>query len=407
MQGPPSPVAEAAIGPAPGLRAVLWLVPAVYFLFVAAEFVALTHLALTLTGRGASGLAVGTIASAFWVGILLASLRAHAAVDRLGHARTFVVATAVSTLAIATLPLHAVYAGWVGAAALLGLAGGLVWVSGEAWLAESAPKERRGFYVGLFESSVGLGMVTGPALLPLALALGWSPLHLASGLMLACLACSVRLLGVPAVRPEPVALDASGRPVAQADWRALAVPLIAVVAASGLMEAGISSLLPSISMRVGFELEAAAWLGAVIGAGSALLQSPFGLLADRIGLARAMALAWTIILATLLTLIGFADDPHQVLWPVGFLLGGVGGAVYTLVVIELGHRLAGSALVKAMGLLVTAYTLGTAGGPAAGGWLFDRAGLAGLALALLGCASIGAALAWRALRTARARTPAG
>jgi hypothetical protein len=52
---------------------------------------------------------------------------------------------------------------------------------------------------------------------------------------------------------------------------------------------------------------------------------------------------------------------------------------------------------------VTAYTGGTAGGPVLGGWLFDQAGLTGLALALLGFSAVGAGLAWRALRPAAAR----
>jgi predicted MFS family arabinose efflux permease len=67
------------------------------------------------------------------------------------------------------------------------------------------------------------------------------------------------------------------------------------------------------------------------------------------------------------------------------------------VVIELGHRLVGSSLVKAMGLLVTAYTAGTAGGPVLGGWLFDLAGLQGLAAVMTLCGLAGAGLAWRAL----------
>lgn len=182
-------------------------------------------------------------------------------------------------------------------------------------------------------------------------------------------------------------------------WRAIALPLAAVATVSGLMESGISSLLPSISMRLGFGLSEAAALGAVIGAGSALLQPPFGWLADRIGLPRAMGLAWALILLALGVLLAAAPSPGGVLWGVGFVLGGVGGAVYTLVVVELGHRLAGSDLVRAMAMLVTAYTLGTAGGPAAGGWLFDTLGLAGLAAVLLAIGAVGAGLAWRALRS--------
>ena len=381
----------------PGFAATLWLIPGVYFLFVAAEFVVLTRLALTLTAQGASAFAVGALASAFWSGIFVASTGAHAVVQRLGHARCFLVAMAMSALAVASLLPHDAYAGWLAAAAVMGLGGGLVWVSGEAWLAEAAPRERRGLLIGLFETSVGLGMLAGPALLPLSLWAGVSPLAVALALMAAGFACAWPLLHVaePAVDADAAHADGDD---ARNGWRAFAVPLVAVAAASGLMESGTSSLLPSISMRLGFALDTAAWLGAIIGAGSALMQAPFGALADRIGLGRAMALAWTLVLGATLSLWVWAGAPQQVLWPVGFVLGGVGGAVYTLVVIELGHRLVGSGLVKAMGLLVTAYTAGTAGGPALGGWLFDRAGLPGLAAVMTLCGLVGAGLAWRALR---------
>jgi MFS family permease len=225
-------------------------------------------------------------------------------------------------------------------------------------------------------------------------------------LLAAALLVSLRLLREPAPG-QPEAPDAADAPDAAAPalaWRRLALPLAPVAVLGGLMESGVSAMLPSISMRVGFDIATAAWLGAVIGAGSALLQSPFGALADRFGLRRTMALAWALILLATAALLLGAAQPQHVLWGVGFVLGGVGGAVYTLIVIELSHRLAGGALVKAMGLLVTAYTGGTVGGPVLGGWLFDAAGLHGLALALLACGLLGAALAWRALRPA-ARHP--
>jgi MFS family permease len=397
---PPHSAASTAATPA-AFPPALWLIPGVYFLFVAAEFVVLTRLALTLTADGASAFAVGALASAFWTGIFVASTAAHAVVQGLGHARCFLVAMAASALAVASLLPHDVYAGWLAAAAVMGLGGGLVWVSGEAWLAEAAPRERRGLLIGLFETSVGLGMLAGPALLPLSLWAGVSPLGVALALMAAGFACAWPLLQVA----EPAA-DAHDSTAEGDDprhgWRAFALPLVAVAAASGLMESGTSSLLPSISMRLGFALDTAAWLGAFVGAGSALMQAPFGALADRIGLRRAMALAWALVLGATLSLWWWAGAPQQVLWPVGFVLGGVGGAVYTLVVIELGHRLVGSSLVKAMGLLVTAYTAGTAGGPALGGWLFDQAGLPGLAAVMTLCGLAGAGLAWRALRKPRA-----
>lgn len=393
----------------PALQPALWAIPAVYFLFVAGEFVLLTTLALGLTAGGASALAVGVMGSALWLGIFAASTRAHVLVARHGHSRVLVGAVLAALLAAGSLPLHGAYGGWLVAAVLIGLGGGLVWVAGESWLAEAAPRERRGFVIGLFETAVGLGMVAGPALVPLAPRWGLPPLWLGVLLMASALLFSVRLLREPApgaaAFAEPLgAPGVSGSAAAPAEWRRLALPLASVAAIGGLMESGVSSMLPSISMRVGFDIATAAWLGAVIGAGSALLQAPFGALADRFGLRRTMALAWAfILLATTALLLG-AAQPQRVLWGVGFVLGGVGGAVYTLIVIELGHRLTGGTLLKAMGLLVTAYTGGTVGGPVLGGWLFDSAGLRGLALALLACGLLGAALAWRALRPA-ARHP--
>jgi MFS family permease len=247
---PPHTAASTA-APPPAFPPALWLIPGVYFLFVAAEFVVLTRLALTLTADGASAFAVGALASAFWSGIFVASTAAHAVVQRLGHARCFLVAMAASALAVASLLPHDAYAGWLAAAAVMGLGGGLVWVSGEAWLAEAAPRERRGLLIGLFETSVGLGMLAGPALLPLSLWAGLSPLAVALALMAAGFACAWPLLHVdePAVHAHAAP---SGSADARNGWRAFAVPLVAVAAASGLMESGTSSLLPSISMRLGF-----------------------------------------------------------------------------------------------------------------------------------------------------------
>jgi MFS family permease len=385
---------------APATTRVLWIIPAVYFLFVAGEFTAMTQLALQLTARGESALAVGVLGSALWAGLFVASTRAHAWVEAHGHARVFVGASAAAVLAVATLPAHEYYAGWLVAVTALGLAGGLVWVAGESWLAEAAPRERRGLLVGLFETSVGLALLAGPLLVSLGLATSTDPLLIALAGVALAFAASLALLG-HAPPPHDETIGGAGTQAAS-DWKAVALPLAALAAVGGLMESGISALLPSISMRLGFEVQAAAFLGAVIGAGSALLQSPFGALADRIGLPRAMGLAWVLIVATTAALAAAAGHPEHVLWVAGFVLGGVGGAVYTLIVIELGHRLAGGALVRAMGLLVTAYTGGTAGGPALGGWLFDATGLRGLALMLLALAIVGAVLAWRALSGSRA-----
>lgn len=395
---PAAPAVSLPAGRSAGSGRVLIAIPAVYFLFVAGEFAAMTYTTLALTERGASAFAVGALASALWLGIFASSTQAHRLVEHQGHARVFVAATVLALAALLTLPWHGWAPGWMAAAAVLGLAGGLVWVAGESWLAEAAPPERRGLYVGLFETSVGLGLMAGPAVVGLCLELQWLPLWASVGLMAVALAAAWPLLGAPLPAADADLAGVHGSRFEPQPWRPVAVPLAAVAVASGLMESGVSSLFPSISMRLGFDMAAAALLGTAIGAGSALLQSPFGWFADRAGLRRAMAVAWGVVLVTLAALLAGARSPDRLLWAVGFLLAGVGGAVYTLVVIELGHRLSGTGLVRAMGLLVTAYTVGTTTGPSLGGWLFDAAGLPGLAGALLAVGCVGAALTARALR---------
>lgn len=388
---------------------VLGVIPAVYFVFVAAELGLMTHLALQATAQGRSALQVGLLATALWGGILVASSLAHAAVQRLGHARVFVGATAVASAVTLAMALHTGLAGWLAGAFVLGLCGGWVWVSGEAWLAEAAPPAQRGLLVGLFETAVGLGLMAGPALVPLTRLLGLPTALACAGLMALALAVSAVLLRVepPAPAPEPAAPADAGAaatpptaPPVPAP-RAFVQGLLAVALLSGLMEGGVSALMPSIAMRLGETLDSAAWLGAVIGAGSALLQPPAGHLADRFGVRRITLGAWAVVLlanAVLLLAAAGSAAVVPVMWAVGFTLGGVGGAVYTLLIVELGHRLAGAALVRAIGGLVTAYAAGTAAGPTLGGWLFDAGGLPILAGALLLLSAAGLALTPRALR---------
>lgn len=382
----------------PGIRKlVLWTIPLGYLLFVAGEFLAMTYIALHLTQQGRSALLVGLMASAMWVGIFSATFAAHAVVGRFGYARTFVGGNVLAVLMVASLGLHDDYRWWLAGAYLIGFAGGLVWVAGESWLAELAPANRRGFYVGMFETSVGLGMMIGPALLVLAKHLDLLPLDLAAAILFVAMLSSLPLLRAgSAVGSHRSAAGPQGTAAVGLDWKAVALPLAVIGAVSGLMESGTSAILPSLALRVDFSVAAAAMLGTVIGAGSAMMQTPIGALSDRLGMRRVLLLAWTVLLMVNLLFLLLGPHHGAVLWPVGFILGGVGGSVYTLVVIELGHRLSGSGLVRAMSLLVTTYSAGTMIGPTLGGLAFDAGGLRLLALGLVVCSLIGFYLSRRA-----------
>lgn len=382
---------------------VLWLIPSIYFLFVAAEFGALTYLALSATAAGASAFEVGWLAAAMWTGILCASAGAHRVSQQLGFVRTFVMGSALAFGSVTGFGLTEIYAWWVSGAFVLGLGGGLVWVVGESWLAEAAPPDKRGQYVGWFEAAVGLGLMAGPLMIPLANALAWHPLTLATGVMAAGLLSSLLLARQP--HGGPHRHSGSAPDATPVPWKAVAYPLLVVSVLSGIMESGVSSLLPSLSMRLGYSLELAAWLGTVIGAGSALLQPPAGHLADRWGAQRLILWSWAVLLITSAALLALANEPGQLLWVVGFVLGGVGGAIYTLSIVEMGRRLQGGALVKAISALVISYSVGTACAPMVGGMVFDHGGMPAFAAAFVVLCAVGMAFsAHQRWRTRRAST---
>ena len=376
---------------------VALIIPLIYFLFVTGEFLTLTAVTLSLTEAGYSAFAVGSGISALWLGLFTTSLLAHRVVHRLGLAKAFCGASLLAPIPLGVIYLVPSYPIFLLGALGLGLAGGIIWVTGESWLVASVPADRRGLYVGLFETSVGLGMVCGPLLLAGVLRLDWPPLPFGIGLTALAALSALPLLKLPA--PVAPALPSDG----VVPLRATSA-IFVIAALSGLMESGTSGLLPTVSVRLGASVEAAALLGTVIGVGSAALQLPAGALADRFGSSRLILGCWFVLAALGLLLLSTAESPGLALWIAGFGFGGAGGAVYTALVIDLGHRLSGPALVRAMGKTVTSYTAGTMIGPALGGLLFDLGGLPALAGAITVGALAGGALSLAPKRPSNSQT---
>lgn len=361
------------------IRAALWAIPLIYFLLVAAEFVAMTHVAFVLTQQGHSATAVGFVATLMWLGIFCGSLLASHVTPRFGREPVFRRSVRALVGCFGLIALAQGYWPWALLGWLLGVVVGVIWVTGEAWLAEIAPPDRRGFYVGLFETCVGIGMMTGPVLLALIDRVGGPPFWVAFGMGVATLAAGGWLPHAAPVAEtsEPVAEHAADIP-----WKGLVAGIAGVSLISGLLESGSASMLPGLSLRLGFSVQEAAWLGAVIGAGSALLQTPAGHLSDRWGLFRIETACWSLLALVSAGLWAWGAQRWWMLWLTGFVFGGMGGVIYTLAMVELGHKLQGKALVRATSVLVVCYTAGSASGPVMGGWLFDRGGLAWLAVGL-------------------------
>lgn len=337
-------------------------------------------LLFTLKARGLEEAWIGLFSAVQWLGMALATPFTAGWVRRLGARRALLLAAAVPLVAYAGINLSDAVPLWALLYLIAGMAGALRWIVAEAMVAELAPPERRGRIVGLFETMVGLTFVVGPAWRRAGSA-GW----LAVGLLAAALLLSLR---VPALHSHLE--DDGARPGLSGILDALrAAP--AVMAAGligGFFEAGLSSVLPLYGLAIGLGAALAALLVSASGLGSAVMMVPVGELVDRFGRQAVWKLCALVNLAATL-LLPWVGEAGALAWLIALLWGGAGGGLYTVAMIDIGHRHQGVALVSATAVLVMSYTLGGMMAPALGGMALQWSPQTGFPLLLAAWALAG------------------
>lgn len=279
---------------------------------------------------------------------------------------------------------------WTLASAVGGLGVAGVWNATEALLAREAPPEQRGRVMGLYQTAMGAAFAVGP-FLPGLLALGPRPLlAIAAALVVLCSLIAFRLPD-HSLREPPQGHTGT--------WQALrAVPALAALAfIGGAFEAGLTSVSAAYAAASGLGLGAAASVAGAIGTGSFLCQYPAGLAADRFRPQAVFSTAAVLLLAASLAFAA-ADRLPWLLWVAGAVWGGVGGALYTLTMVQVAHAFHGRATAGGAAAMITGYTAGGAAGSVLSGAALQWQGAMGLSLGL-------SALAVAALIAARQPVP--
>lgn len=372
-----------SLDPRSRLRTLLILFAAT-FVTLAGFFMLMPLLVLRLHEQGLGPTEIGLFSATMWLGVLLVAPWADRCVALLGRRRAFVLTALTPALGGAGFLLTDSLWLWALLMLLDGLSAGLRWVLAEATVAEAAAPERRGLMVGLYETMVGATFVLGPVLLQFTGTEGQA------GLWVSALLCILGLLLVLALPPlgRPQASPHGSGPGAL--WRsARAMPsILALGFVGGFFESGLTGLLPLMGLGLGWAAATAALLVAASGLGSALCMTPAGWLTDRLGLPAITRACALLTLAGCLALPWAAQWP-ALAWPIAFVWGGAGGALYTLVMIDLGHRLQGQALLQGTGVLVLAYTAGAMLAGPTGGLALSLGGGWGLSLWLAAVAAFG------------------
>ncbi len=316
-------------------------------------------LLLLLKEAEVSTTVAGLFAATTWLGIFAITPFASLLTHTIGRRPAMWLATTVPLCAAIGFLLSDALWLWFVLQLLAGAAGGLRWVMAEAFIAEFAPPGKTGRYIGAYATMVGCTLVIGPTLLAWVGPDDGHALKLVIALLITGLAWTALIPPLPPDHDHHsagIGLNGLMRAI-----RAQPVIMLAGFV-GGFFEVGLGSILPLYGLTLGLGTGAAALLVSVSGLGGTLAALPVGMLADRFkspaqGRRTLMAVcAGLIFLSTCAS--PWVGQHHGLIWPMAFIWGGAGGALYTLSMTDIGAREKGLTLVNATAVLVLTYTLG-------------------------------------------------
>lgn len=292
-------------------------------------------------GLVVTGLSAGGIAGCLLTGPL---------VRRVGHARAFMVLSALIALSNAAIGAgpHALL--WIAARALYGFAICGLFIVAQSWLNDAVENAIRGRVMAVFYIAYIAGLGVGYAILALI------DIHGAAAPLIGIVFTALSILPVGLTRlaqpPPPVAASVA---LARA-WRISPVGLAGMLAVGGL-SMSISGFAPIHATAKGYSQADVALLMAAMPVGTLILQFPLGWLSDRTD--RRTVLIGTTLLAAAagLAALGLDGGPLAMLIVVYLLWDGASETVYSLASAHAGDRAGRDELLALSSSLLFAWSL--------------------------------------------------
>jgi MFS family permease len=366
------------------------LLVSVFLLAAGSGFMA-TLVSLQLEASGASPLLIGPVATAYFVGLTVGSLRVTPVIQRVGHIRAFAAFVSLFSASSLAYVTYESAAFWAGLRFIDGFCMAGIFVCVESWLNDQAEPHTRGTVLAVYMVALYAGQAVGQFLLAVSADKPSMPFIAASILI------SLAVL--------PVALTRMAGPVI-AMRRALGLRWLFLVSPLGMVGAGVTGLMLGAfyalgavhARRLGLDLPSIATFMSAVIAGGIVLQWPIGRLSDLLDRRRVIigAFAAAALVCAGMALLG---EARWALLPLGALFGGLSFALYPLCVAHTNDHLSAEDRVSASGGLVLAYSVGAAAGPVPASAAMTVAGPAGL-YAFIGLCAVGG-LAFGLWRTRR------
>jgi MFS family permease len=311
--------------------------------------------------------------SAYSFGVILLAVPVGHLADRIGTRDVAIAGQLIMGAATVVVALEPSYGALLAGRFAQGLASAITWSAGLAWLAESAPVERRGRTIGIANSAATIGMIAGPLIGGLGASLAGAE---ATFLVAAAVVASLGMIAMFLPRgSELVERERSFLPAVRAVSRERLIGLALLVVTLVAMVGGTMQVL--LSLRLGDDGYSQSEIGALFAGGAALGAVAIilsGRVGDRIGRPRVafwdcLALAAAVSFLSLPLAAGVVAGMVLVLGPLQSVLYGVG---YPLGAD--GAELAGVGHGLVLGLVNLAWGMGSVVGPPIGGTLAEFVG---------------------------------
>ncbi len=343
--------------------------------------------------QGLSEGVVGIITSLVYAGVLCMAPFQPWLAARYGTVLIYQAGKLLAACGFASLALAHVPWVWALATLVIGMGAGLTWPVTDSLLATFAPEDKKGAWMGLFQTGMGAAFAVGPFV---ASALGPQTMfYLAAA---TSVASSLPLIGRKA---EVAHEDDTGATDGLLEVLRMApeLPLLAFI--GGFFENSTHTAITLSALGLSWAENAAIALAGVIGAGAFVIQYPIGRLADKRGPRLVIIGALGILIASSLPLpLGRAVP--ELLWVIAFLWGAAGGCLYTMAMTGMAQRFTGMRVLTATTLMVMSYTVGGLVGPTAGGFAVQNSILWGPLVLFIVTALLGLLTQVRSAATASA-----
>ncbi|MER2372428.1 MFS transporter [Photorhabdus laumondii] len=316
-------------------------------------------IALRLNSQGIDELYIGLISAAPALGVLLSAPVVQKIVALVGKKHVMMIATGVSAGSLlpllGSLPMELLFP----LRLVTGAASGLMICLGETWINELSEENKRGRVLAVYTTVFTVSQLLGPSIIAFYGIADKTPILICTLIHIFSL-----VLFVMVDQKKGDELPQYGK---KSNFSIVQFVRIAPAICGGVLffsffDGTILSMFPIYGMSCGYTEAVAALMISVVLAGDAVMQLPFGWLADHMNRMRLYQICGVATLGAS-ALLPFVMTYQYLIWPLLIVLGATAGAIYTIALVQIGQYFSGNDLIVANAAAAMLWGIGSLFGP--------------------------------------------